>query len=90
MVQGLVMQTTNNKTQDLVAVIGDALGGNWSGKYWSKEGVERAYLYDGKKPAGYITVNSLGAVDVSNAKLSSSMHGKAEGWIAAELAKLTA
>ena len=80
----------NTKTQDLVSVISDALGGNWSAKYWAKEGIERAYLYDSKKPAGYITISHTGTVDLSNAKLASSAHGKAEGWIAAELAKLSA
>ena len=88
MIHNLLMTTTAT-TQDLVNVIPDALGSSYSAKLWtSKDGQERAYITDGRKQVGYITIRN-GALDLSNVKLSSAAHGKAEGWILAELVKVT-
>jgi hypothetical protein len=78
------MATNAEKT---AAVISDALGSDYRGKAWEKEGAARVYLTWRGKPAGHIAVASDGSLDLSAAKLGSTLYGKAEGYIVAELAK---
>lgn len=79
------MYMTN--AEKTAAVIPDALGSDYVGKAWEKEGTARVYLTWRGKPAGYIVVASDGSLDLGAAKLKSTLFGKAEGYIAAELAK---
>lgn len=69
------------------SVIASALGSDYQGKAWEKDGAARVYLTWRGKPAGHIGVAADGALDLSRATLKSSLYNKAEGYILAELAK---
>jgi hypothetical protein len=74
-------------TEKTAVAIPGALGSDYQGKAWEKEGVARVYLTWRGKPAGYIAIEADGSLDLSAAKLKSSLFGKAEGYIVAELSK---
>ncbi len=79
---------TKSMTDRVAAAINEgAFGSNYVAKVWRKDGgADRVYVTRAKRDIGYIVVAG-DTYDTSGLRLPSALFGKADGYIAAELAK---
>jgi hypothetical protein len=69
-------KTWTGYVEQMALVIGEALGREWSGKYWKKGNKERVYVKQNGKERGYLQFGPEQEIDTSHARFPSMLRAR--------------